>query len=110
MGSSRRRLLNQSTHSSVANSTASKLRQGPRRWIGKQINRRLVRLGYEGRKKTFHSIRKYVATCFENEGVDELKASRILGHNLQTMSYGLYSGGHDVEGLRDVIEVLQPLS
>ena len=78
--------------------------------IGKQINRRLVRLGYEGREKTFHSIRKYVATCFENEGVDELKASRILGHNLQTMSYGLYSGGHDVEGLRDVIEVLQPLS
>ena len=30
MGSSRRRLLNQSTHSSVANSTASRLRQGRR--------------------------------------------------------------------------------
>ncbi len=33
MGSRRRRLLNQSTHSSVANSTASKLRHGPRRWM-----------------------------------------------------------------------------
>ncbi len=33
MGSRSRRLLNQSTHSSVANSTASKLRHGPRRWI-----------------------------------------------------------------------------
>ena len=33
IGSSRRRLLNQSTHSSVAYSTASKLRQGPRRWM-----------------------------------------------------------------------------
>jgi hypothetical protein len=31
MGSSRRRVLNQSTHSSVANSTASKLRHAPRR-------------------------------------------------------------------------------
>jgi hypothetical protein len=32
MGSSSRRLLNQSTHSSVANSTASNDRHGPRRW------------------------------------------------------------------------------
>ena len=31
IGSSRRRLLNQSTHSSVAYSTASKFRHGPRR-------------------------------------------------------------------------------
>src|SRR5271170_7810354 len=33
MGSSSRRLLNQSTHSSVANSTASNDRHGPRRWM-----------------------------------------------------------------------------
>lgn len=33
MASSRRRWLNQSTHSRVANSTASRLRQGPRLWI-----------------------------------------------------------------------------
>ena len=33
MGSRSRRLLNQSTHSRVANSTASKLRHGPRRWM-----------------------------------------------------------------------------
>ena len=33
IGSSSRRLLNQSTHSSVAYSTASKDRQGPRRWM-----------------------------------------------------------------------------
>src|ERR1700710_202986 len=39
MGSSSRRWLNQSTHSSVANSTASKLRQGPRRWITSALNR-----------------------------------------------------------------------
>ncbi len=51
-----------------------------------------------------------MATCFENAGVEELKASRVLGHNLKTMSYGLYSGGQDIEGLRDVIEVLEPLA
>ena len=33
MGSKRRLLLNQSTHSSVANSSASKLRHGRRRWM-----------------------------------------------------------------------------
>src|SRR5579863_2261488 len=33
MGSRRRRVLNQSTHSRVANSTASRLRHGPRRWM-----------------------------------------------------------------------------
>ena len=33
MGSSSRRWLNQSTHSSVAYSTASRCRHGPRRWI-----------------------------------------------------------------------------
>src|SRR3984957_9124316 len=33
MGSRSLRLLNQSTHSRVANSTASKFRHGPRRWI-----------------------------------------------------------------------------
>jgi hypothetical protein len=32
-GSRSLRLLNQSSYSSVANSTASKLRHGPRRWI-----------------------------------------------------------------------------
>ena len=37
MGSRRRRLLNRSTHSSVANSTASKDRHGPRRWMSSAL-------------------------------------------------------------------------
>ena len=73
--------------------------------IGKDINRQIRGLGF-GHDKTFHSIRKYVATCFENNGVDELIASRILGHNLKTMSYGLYSGGQDPENLRPAVEEL----
>lgn len=42
MGSSRRRVLNQSTHSRVANSTASKDRHGPRRRITSALNRPLI--------------------------------------------------------------------
>ena len=43
-GSKSRRLLNQSTHSSVANSTACNDRHGPRRWMISQ-QRPLIRLG-----------------------------------------------------------------
>src|ERR671910_1212647 len=42
IGSSRRRLLNQSTHSRVASSMASKLRHGPRRWITSALNKPLI--------------------------------------------------------------------
>src|SRR5215211_1721341 len=42
MGSSSRRWLNPSTHSSVANSTASRDRHGPRRWITSALSRPLI--------------------------------------------------------------------
>ena len=42
MGSGRRRLLNQSTHASLAYSTALKLRHGPRRWMTPALNRPLI--------------------------------------------------------------------
>ena len=42
IGSRRRRLLYQSTHSMVANSTASRLRHGPRRRITSVLNRPLL--------------------------------------------------------------------
>lgn len=77
--------------------------------IGKDLNRHITKMGY-GPEKTFHSIRKYVATRLENNGVDELIAARILGHNLKTMSYGLYSGGADVERLRPSIELLKSIA
>jgi hypothetical protein len=42
MGSSRRRVLNQSTHARVANSTASNERHGLRRWITSVLNRPMI--------------------------------------------------------------------
>src|SRR3954471_3044245 len=42
IGSRRRRLLYQSTHSKVANSTASMLRHGPRRRITSVLNKPLL--------------------------------------------------------------------
>lgn len=37
----------------------------------------------------------------------EALAARILGHDFPTMSFGIYSGGADIETLRQSIQVLK---
>ena len=73
--------------------------------IGKRFGRLKAKLGFGG-DYVFHSIRKGVATQFENAGTDEIAASRILGHEIKTMTYGLYSGGTALKQLAKAIEVL----
>lgn len=63
-------------------------------------------LGYGG-DYVFHSFRKGVATQLESAEVPEFIAARILGHKLKTNSYGLYSGGANLETLRGAISVLK---
>jgi integrase len=41
----------------------------------------------------FHSLRKTVITILENEGVAENIVASIVGHEVKTITYGLYSGG-----------------
>jgi len=41
----------------------------------------------------FHSLRKTVTTKLEQAGVSEGVAADIVGHEKQTITYGLYSGG-----------------
>ena len=51
----------------------------------------------------FHSFRKSVATQFETAGVPENVTARVLGHEINTMSYGLYSGGVSFEVLSEAM-------
>lgn len=74
--------------------------------IGKRFGRLKTSLGY-GRDLVFHSFRRGVATQFENKGVPEVIAARVLGHEFPTMSFGTYSGGADLETLQQAIEVLK---
>ena len=74
--------------------------------IGKRFGRLKNSLGY-GRELVFHSFRRGVATQFESAKVPEVLAARILGHDFPTMSFGIYSGGADLETLREAIEVLK---
>lgn len=74
--------------------------------IGKRFGRLKAELGF-GPQYVFHSIRKTVATLLENAGVMEGVAADILGHEKQTMTYGLYSGGASLETKRKAIEKLR---
>lgn len=74
--------------------------------IGLRFSRFKTALGF-GSQHVFHSIRKTVATLFEQAGVLESVAADILGHEKTTMTYGLYSGGSSLAQKREAIERLK---
>lgn len=65
--------------------------------LGKRFGRLKTAMGFKGRAKVFHSIRKTVGTQLEQAGVSEGVAADILGHEKQTMTYGLYSAGSSLK-------------
>ncbi|URK16946.1 tyrosine-type recombinase/integrase [Thalassospira sp. GO-4] len=73
--------------------------------IGKRFGNLRTRLGYSNRY-VFHSIRKGVSTQLERAGVQENVTADILGHEKPRMTYGLYSGGNVLSGLKEAIEKL----
>lgn len=60
--------------------------------IGKRFGRLKTSSGY-GPDYVFHSFRKGVATQLETAGVPENISARLLGHEMNTMTHGLYSSG-----------------
>ena len=46
-------------------------------------------IGY--RSPSYHSIRKVVVTKLENAGVPENVVASIIGHEVPTLTFGLYS-------------------
>ena len=70
--------------------------------IGKRFGRFKKSQGYDERY-VFHSIRKTFTSRLEAAGVPELLAARLLGHEVKTISYGLYSSGSTFPQLRDAI-------
>ena len=70
--------------------------------IGKRFGRLKTSLGY-GNDYVFHSFRKGLARQLEAHGVPENVSARLLGHEISTMTYGLYSGGLPFEVLHEAI-------
>ena len=71
--------------------------------IGKRFGRLKKSFGFPD-KKVFHSIRKTVVTLLEDAGVSENLTADIVGHEKPRITYGLYSGGHSVERMKEAIE------
>ena len=71
--------------------------------IGKRFGRLKKFLGFPD-KKVFHSIRKTVVTLLEDAGVSENLTADIVGHEKPRITYGLYSGGHSLERMKEAIE------
>ncbi len=76
--------------------------------VGKRFGRLKTKLGY-GKQHVFHSIRKTAATVFEQAGVPEGVTADIIGHEKQTMTYGLYSGGTSVKQRHEAIVEFEKL-
>jgi integrase len=74
--------------------------------VGKRFTRLKTSHGY-GKVHVFHSIRKTFTTALENAGVAENITADIVGHKMQTMTYGLYSGGTTLDVKREAIEKLK---
>jgi len=64
------------------------------------------KLGFS-KEHVFHSIRKTVTTKLEQAGIPESIASDCVGHEKQTMTYGLYSDGSSLEQKRSAINSIE---
>lgn len=73
--------------------------------IGKRFGKLKLAEGFSS-QHVFHSIRKTVVTILENAEVPEGIVADIVGHEKQTMTYGLYSGGSSLERKADALSRL----
>ena len=71
--------------------------------MGQKFGRLKNRLKFSDRH-VFHSIRKTLITALENAGVSENLTADIVGHEKPRITYGLYSGGTNIEVKKDAIE------
>ena len=67
------------------------------RGMSQKFGRLKSKLGFQTKRHAFHSFRSTLSNRFENAGVEENFAARIIGHKVATMTYGRYSGGIDWE-------------
>ena len=93
MGLVKMRAQNSAAQDSFLFPELSTNRQGLRTdALGKRFGRLKDSIGF-GPDLVFHSIRKSFTTFMEQAGVPEGVTADIVGHEKQTITYGLYSGG-----------------
>lgn len=75
--------------------------------MSKWFTRFKKKMGITQRNRSFHSFRVHMATNLERGGVLESTTVWILGHaRTQSLSYGLYSKGMDLEPLKEAVSMI----
>ena len=97
------KLLNQASNSFLFSELTENKYGDRSNAIGKRFGHLKKNLGYS-KQHVFHSIRKTFTTELERSGVSENIAADIVGHEKQTMTYGLYSGGSSIDQKRVAIK------
>jgi integrase len=70
--------------------------------IGKRFGRLKAELGY-GDEYVFHSFRRGFATQLENANLSKTISARLMGHEVEGQTFGNYSEGLALKGLREAI-------
>lgn len=72
--------------------------------IGKRFGK--LKANSFGPQFVFHSFRKTFVTLLENAGVPESVVASLVGHDVPTLTFGLYSGGVSLAVKREALEKL----
>ena len=60
--------------------------------MGKRFVRLIKKVGSYKNGVGAHSFRRALATMMQENGVEEFKAAAIIGHEVGTITYGVYAG------------------
>ena len=74
--------------------------------VGKRFGRLKTKMGFPS-TKVFHSLRKSFVTACEQAGAIEGVVADIVGHEKQSMTFGVYSGGSSI---KQRVEVMNTIS
>lgn len=81
----------------LSNLSADNVYNDRSRGMSQKFGRLKKKLGFRTKRHAFHSFRSTLANRFENAGVEEIFAARIIGHKVRPITYGTYSDGIDWE-------------
>jgi integrase len=73
--------------------------------VGKRFGRLKTKMGFPS-TKVFHSLRKSFVTACEQAGAIEGVVADIVGHEKQTMTFGVYSGGSSIKQRLEVMNAI----
>ncbi len=74
--------------------------------IGKRFGRRIRAIGITDPGAVFHTLRNTFSQALETAGVPESTAKLIIGHERESLTYGLYSHGVPLQVLRQAVELV----